>query len=150
MRPAPPLSLTCSGHGAWCQARTVLAALATATLVAWGSSHLGFTALGVACAAATAALGAAFGARRAIQPRSELLVWDGALWQLDGAAGELDLMLDAGALLLLRHRPAAAPARWWAVSAREAGPAFHALRAAVHAPAPTARRHARAVHRLSA
>ena len=60
---------------------------------------------------------------------------DGQRWQTDGTPGALSVMIDAGAFLLLRLRPEGQRegSRWIAVTAREAGPAMHALRAAAYA-----------------
>ena len=66
------------------------------------------------------------------------LAWDGQRWTAAGVPGALGVMIDIGAGLLLRLRPDERhlPACWIAVSARDAGPALHALRAAVNARVP--------------
>jgi hypothetical protein len=61
------------------------------------------------------------------------LVWDGQRWMSDGVPGRLDVMLDVGSALLLRLRPdSGRQPRWLAVTAAEAGPAWHGLRVAAY------------------
>lgn len=59
------------------------------------------------------------------------------LWQLDGRAGTLDCIADAGDWMLLRHRAATGGSRRWLALARRDQPAqWHRLRCAVHAGLP--------------
>ncbi|MDP1533177.1 MAG: hypothetical protein Q8L92_06290, partial [Rubrivivax sp.] len=113
MRPAPPLSLHCSGRGAWRQLRVALLALAAAVPAGWAALHLeatGPVALLAAAIAAAVAIGAGL---RAIRPEPVLLAWDGSHWNVDGQPAALDLMLDLGAGLLLRLRPASGGRALW-------------------------------------
>ena len=134
MRQAPPVGVTCSGGGAWRWAQAALAGLAAAAFITWVLLWLG---LGPAPAALAACVGAAVaaGAMAAWQaPKPASLRWDGAQWSVDGDAGEVVTMLDLGGWMLLRWRAPAA-ARWLALSAAEAGGAWHGLRAALYSSA---------------
>ena len=130
MRAAPPVSVRCSGGLPWRVLNTGLPALAAAALAAWA---LGHAELPVAWALGVLPLAAAgawpLTARTAVDLR-----WDGQCWTADGVPGALDVMIDAGAGLLLRLRPEApASPLWIAVTAGEAAGAMHALRAAAYA-----------------
>jgi hypothetical protein len=94
---------------------------------------------------ASLALGAA-AAMRWI--RSGHLRWDGEVWRLaDGASGSAEespgsvaVALDGGHWMLLRFRAAPAGSgrrvRWLALSRRDVGGQWHALRCAVYSPRP--------------
>ena len=85
-------------------------------------------------AAFAAALAAAL-AWRCLPRRLLALEWDGQRWTVEGAEGPVEVTMDLGRWLLLRQRlPGRRRPRWLAVSAREAGPAMHGLRAALYAP----------------
>ena len=133
MRAAPAVSVRCTGGPLWRAWCALLPALALAALVAWVSGHLGQPQLGaVAGLAIGAALALGLWRRQSHAPAQ--LVWDGQQWAADGVAGALAVMLDLGPWMLLRLEIAERPAtRWLPVSAREAGPAWHLLRAAVFA-----------------
>ncbi len=119
----------------WRALRVGLLALAAAALAAWGLGHAGWPAAWAAVVPVVAAL-AAWPLVRTVPVN---LAWDGQRWTADAVPGRLDVMIDAGGALLLRLRPDARrlPSRWIAVTAREAGPALHALRAAAYARAPS-------------
>ena len=74
--------------------------------------------------------------------RGGRLRWDGEVWRLDGAeqAGTLAVALDGGHWMLLRLRSIEGPAwrrvRWLALSRRDLGGQWHALRCAVYSPRP--------------
>jgi hypothetical protein len=118
----------------WRALRVGLLAAAAAALAAWSLGHAGWPVAWALVVPVVAAL-AAWPLVRAV-PVS--LAWDGQRWTADAVAGRLDVMIDTGAALLLRLRPDARrlTSRWIAVTAREAGPALHALRAAAYARAP--------------
>jgi hypothetical protein len=133
VRQASPVRLRCDGGGAWRAAQTLVAAAAGAALAAWSGLHAGL-APAVAGSSAFAAAGvAAAVAWYLARPRPADLQWDGQRWSLDGAVGQVDVMIDLGAWMLLRFRPAAGAARW--LSVPEAGPARHGLRAALYSRA---------------
>ena len=136
MRTAPPVSVRCSGGVAWRALRVGLPALAAGALAAGVLGHAGWSTVPALAVMAVAALVA----WPLTRPLPVALAWDGQRWTADGVPGVLDVMIDLGAGLLLRLRPAErrmAP-RWMAVTASEAGPAMHALRAAAYARAPGA------------
>jgi hypothetical protein len=132
MRAAPPVSLRCSGGWWWRGLQTFLPALAAAVFGVWALQWLQQP---PAWAAVFALVVAAVSWRLAAT-RPLDLVWDGQRWTADGVPGRLDVMLDVDGALLLRLRPeAGGPPRWMAVTAAEAGPAWHGLRvAAYHRP----------------
>ena len=133
MRSAPPVSVRCAGGVAWRGVQTLLPALAAGVFAAW----LLLMNAQSAMPAFAVALAVGLVAWRFSAPRQVVLAWDGQCWTSDGKACGLEVMLDLAGWLLLRLRPEARGAtRWIACTAREAGPAWHALRAAVYALAP--------------
>ena len=133
MRTAPPVSVRCTGGRVWQAVQAGLPALAAAALAAWG---LGMAERPLWPAALAAGL-AALVAWRFAPMRPLALEWNGQRWSVEGTEGPVEVMMDLGPWLLLRQRPHGRP-RWLAVSAREAGPAMHGLRAALYAPPPVA------------
>jgi len=135
---APAVSVQGKGGSAWRLLQAGLPALAAAAVIAWG---LGHGQLPLWPAWATFAVMAVV-AWHVLRPRTVNLSWDGQVWQADGQAGSVEVMIDLGSWLLLRLRPVAPPSVktsasvWMPLSASEAGPALHALRAAVYCPAP--------------
>ncbi len=88
-----------------------------------------------------AALAVAAMAWQRTRPNACDLTWDGQRWSADGATGRVAVMMDLGPWLLLRWWPDSGvnkSARWLAVSGREAGASWHALRAALYSRAPPA------------
>ena len=130
MRAAPAVSVQAGRSPGWRTVQTALAAWAATALAAWVLGHLQqpfWPALTLV------PLAAAWAWRAGRQP-PVALVWDGQSWSADGQTGVLEVMIDLGAWLLLRLRSAEAGrrTRWIPVSRADAGPAFHALRAAVY------------------
>ena len=133
MRAAPAVSVRGTGGPLWRAWCAFLPALALAALVAWGLGHLGRPELG---ALAGLALGAALamGLWKRQSRTPALLAWDGQHWSADGVVGTLAVMLDLGPWMLLRLQGTEpVTSRWLPISAREAGPAWHLLRAAAFA-----------------
>jgi hypothetical protein len=144
VRQAPPVSVTCSGGVAWRAAQTTLAALAGAVVVAWAALHFGVVPSAAVLVAGAGALLCGGIGWLAGRPRTALLAWNGAAWTVDGAAGDVVVMLDLDGWLLLRWRDGGNRPRWLPVSDADAGAARHALRTALYAaagapPAPAAR-----------
>jgi len=131
VRTAPPVSVRCSGGAAWPALRAGLPALAAGAVVAWAFGHAGWP----TAPALAVVLLVALWAWPLARPAALALVWDGQCWRADGAPGALGVTIDAGAFLLSRLQPEGRreASRWIAVTAREAGPAMHALRAAAYA-----------------
>jgi hypothetical protein len=133
MRAAPAVTVHGTGGWPWRGLRTALPAASAGVLAYWllqRAEHEGWPAIVVAVGVALAAWWRA-------RPRAVALVWDGQRWTADGAAGALQVMIDIGPVLLLRLLPERGAARWIAVTATEAGPAWHGLRAAVYSrPTP--------------
>jgi hypothetical protein len=137
MQAAPPVAVVCDGGAAWRAVQVLLQALAAASLAAWVAGHAGAFGPLQAVVAAAAAVLAGGRAWRAAAPQPRLLNWDGEHWRLGpaGDPGQVDVMIDLGRWLLLRHAVVAASrtAHWLPVSAAAAGPAWHGLRIALHA-----------------
>jgi hypothetical protein len=140
MNGAPPVALVCEGGAVWRGVRAGLPALAAAAFVAWIAGHAGLGLPGQAIAALAAALPAAALAWRAAAPQPRALAWDGEQWRLGPAdeAGRVDVMIDLGGWLLLRHtgHGVGAVPVWLAVSGSVVGAALHGLRLALQARVP--------------
>ena len=137
MRAAPAVTVRCDGGRVWYALHMTLPALSAAALLGWGlllADSGGVWALAVSLLAAVVVGRLA----RRWRSRAVLLQWDGQRWSADGQPGRLQLMMDLGFLLVLRLHLDAGGERWLAVGATEAGPAWQALRAAVHARPPRA------------
>ena len=109
-----------------------LPALAAGVAAAWVLRHVEASVAPAAMVAAAVLLLA----WRLSRPRERLLQWDGQRWTVDGVPGRLQLMVDLGRFLLLRLHPEQGRGPWLAVTAAEAGAAWHALRAAVYSRPP--------------
>jgi hypothetical protein len=142
MHGAPPVALVCEGGAVWRGVRAGLPALAAAAFAAWVAGHAGLGLPGQALVALVAAVPAATLAWRAAAPQPRALAWDGEHWRLGPAdqPGRVDVMIDLGGWLLLRHTGdgANAAVTWLAVSGSSAGAALHGLRLALQARAPAA------------
>jgi len=139
MRAAPAVQATLGPDRGWAAFTRGLAALALAGLAAWAVQALGAPGWVMTLAAAPAALlGGLVGQRLMAAPRGALR-WDGAAWswQAQGApvaqTGAVVVMIDLGPWVLLRFVPAGAAAVWLPVAQSACGPAWRALRAALHA-----------------
>jgi len=129
VRHAPPVSVLCQGRG-WRAAQTAVFALSAGAFALWGAQHLWEPAgAAVWVAALCVGLTAALAWRVLVVPPIELR-WDGQQWHAGGDAVEMNLMLLSSRMALLRLRTATR-CTWLAVSAGEAGPAWHALRVAL-------------------
>lgn len=154
MRTAPPFELDVTAPRAQRVALAAIGALSAMALCAWAWSHIDAAAgpagrgllpwLGVSGGAAV--LGACTGWAAAGQPPGTL-GWQQGQWTLrrpalDPCVGTARARLDAGSWMLLRFDPddGGAPS-WIGVSARAAGPAWHALRATLFAPGAPERAH---------
>jgi len=133
MRPAPAVAVRCGGGAGWRGLQALLFALAAGAFSAFILLHVELPAW-PALLSALAAGGLAW--RLALEAPHELR-WDGQTWAIDTTPGQLAVMLDLGPALLLRLRPAArGRARWLSVTRREAGAAWHPLRAALYSRPP--------------
>jgi len=111
-------------------------ALSAGAFALWGAQHL-WEPAGAAVWVATLCVGltAALAWRVLAVPAIELR-WDGQQWHAGGDAIEMNLMLLSSRIALVRLRTATR-VTWLAVTAGEAGPAWHALRVALLARPPT-------------
>jgi hypothetical protein len=133
MHAAPPVAVRCTAGWPWRGVQTALPALAAAVSVFWGLSTWANGTSELLRWGVSLAMGlivAILAWRRSARP-AQTLHWDGRRWALDGQPGELQLMIDLGRGLLLRH----AGKRWLLATASDAGTAWHPLRVAVLARA---------------
>ncbi len=138
MRAAPAVAVRCSGGRWWLALQTGLPALAAAAFVAWALLLAGAASGWALAGSLLAGSLAGWSAFLFWRPTVSLLQWDGQCWMLAGEPGRLQLMMDAGFLLVLSLHAERGGQRWLAASAAEAGPAWHALRAAVYSRPPRA------------
>ena len=144
MKHAPPTQLHCTTDPGWRWARTLVLAAAVASVLAWLLAWAGQDGIVQATAASLAALVAGALAWRLMERDALVVAWDGQRWTLSGQPGELTVMLDTGRWCLLRFTADGGGVRWWGVSARAAGTAWHLFRVAAHARrtlSPTGRAH---------
>jgi hypothetical protein len=147
MRTAPPVNVSCTGGFTWRGVQSSVPAGAAAAVAAWAAGHRGWAdeiAAGVAllCAAVVGAM-----AWWRAAPISVVLQWDGQQWTADGSTVHVHVMMGLPRWLLLRLRSRdgdgdgdgdGSLVRWLAVSASDAGPAWHGLRVALFAHQPQA------------
>jgi hypothetical protein len=131
MQAAPPVVVRCTARWTWRAFQAVLPALAAGVFVFWGvSTWAAETALLLRIALlllAAVSVGLIAWWRSAHAART--LDWDGQRWALDGQPGDLQLMIDLGSAMLLRH----GGKHWLMASRTDAGTGWHALRVAVFA-----------------
>ena len=139
------MSVGCTGGLLWRGLLWLLPAVAATAFVYWAGLRAGVTSAWLLPVALSAGAVAALAASRSL-PAGQQLGWDGAQWTCDGNAVHPQVLIDIGPWLLIRLWPgpgvsSAAPiaaalhARnraWLAVSVGDAGPAWHALRAALY------------------
>ena len=136
MRQARAVSVRCPGRGPWLLVQAGLFALAATVAAAWVLAWWAPSA--VPLALAFGAGGAAWGLRAGHRPDA-LLQWTGSAWRFgDEPMRAAEVMLDLGAAVLLRLRPASAKRRaeWVLVTAAQAGAEFRPLCAALHGGRP--------------
>ncbi len=151
MRAAPAIQVTLSHFGVWRAGVWGLAAAAALVLAVWAGSQPAASSAGLYVVVALAiALVLALGGWLARVPVTTLR-WDGQAWWMSAATGpsgagparrgELRVMFDLGAWMLLRFRPDDADwsprvAAWLPVQRRGLEADWHGLRCAVHVPRP--------------
>jgi hypothetical protein len=155
LRAPPPVSVQCVAGPVWRALWWCLPALALGVGALWLLLHAKVSPwLALACLVLFLATGLALLWFKRGNPVSVTLAWDGQQWWCQGVAVSPQVMLDAGAWLLLRLRPGtgahsqanpapvaaeqhAAPPRfprWLSLAAGQAGPAMHLFRVAVYNP----------------
>ena len=132
MRAPPAVAVRCTGGWPWRLLNIALPTLAAGVVATWVLLQLDAP----AAPAAIGAVAVLLLAWRLSRPRQRVLQWDGQRWTVDGVPGRLQLMVDLGAFMLLRLRPEQGRGPWTAVTAAEAGAAWHGLRAAVYSRPP--------------
>jgi hypothetical protein len=139
MRAAPAVQATLSPDRGWLACARGLAALALAGLAAWAAQGLGGPGWATALAAAGAALAGLLAGARLVGAHTGTLRWDGAAWSWQplGAAqplaGRIEVMIDLGPWMLLRLQSVEAGTLWLPLAQSACGPAWRALRSALHA-----------------
>ena len=142
MHAAPAVSVRSSGDGLWRLFGVLMPAVAGSTLGAWALAHAQLPVWPALFLIPMTSLPL----WRLVKPQPFEFRWDGQRWLALGTGtldeeGSVDVMLDLGPWLLVRWRPVAAGhrRRWVSLSAAQALPDLHALRAAVYCrrPEPT-------------
>jgi hypothetical protein len=136
MRSAPPVSVQCTGGRLWRVVQTLLPALAAAALVAWVAGHAAWPVDKTSWAALLFSLCVASLAWRVAVPTQTTLAWRHPAWTANGSVVQVTVTMDLATWVLLRLKPNVAgevTPRWLAVSASDAGPAWHGLRVALYA-----------------
>ncbi len=137
MQAAPAVAVKSGGGWQWRLVNSALPALAAAALAMLALQHAEQS---VWPAAMAAALVFGFAWWQA-KPKPLALNWDGQRWTADDVPGDMAVMVDLGLAMLLRMRLQGGAVRWLAITATDAGSAWHGLRAAAYARPPgTARR----------
>jgi hypothetical protein len=146
MRVAPSVQASSCSAGPWLSIQLALYALSASVAVWWAGAQLIGGSAWLASGSLVLGLAAALLARRALSAPAWRLGWDGGSWQLqapgsEARMGNVVLMLDLGAWMLVRFSAQAAawPWRgvvWLPLSRRSAAGAWPALRVALHAPQP--------------
>ena len=134
MHPASAVSVRCLGRGPWLGAQAGVWACAAAAVVAWGVSWAGSPSAALPLALIAGTVAGVLVWRRLPQAEGELQ-WTGASWRFDGdTLAGVELMIDLGAAVLLRLRPASGTRRdrWVLVTAGVAEPDYRPLCAALH------------------
>jgi hypothetical protein len=141
MRRAPAVNVTASNAGVWRWFQVLLLAASAGAGAAWAALHLGLTPLfALGWAGGSTAVMAVL-AWHCLRSQPVHLRWTGASWEMSTGSGggfidlrSAEVAVDAGALLVLRLRPASgSAAAWIAVTRTEAGPDFRALCVALYA-----------------
>jgi hypothetical protein len=136
MRAAPAVRVVVPPSGAWRWFGAAVPAAAVGSLCTWAVQRAQVDAPWIWASVASAVAGAL--AWRFARIDSGALAWDGAEWTFRDQPGDVQVMLDFDAWLLLRFDARGAPgSAWLALGERAAGPsAWHALRAAVYSRRP--------------
>ncbi len=146
MHAAPPVRMALAQDQAWRVFVSLCAVTAAANTAAWAALHWQASAevagiVAISTAVATGATAWLLTCRG--DAVRGVLAWDGATWRwsqgsLAPRAGEVRVMLDLGAWLLLRFSPEPPTRRafWLPLSRADAGPHWSAWRAALYARRP--------------
>jgi hypothetical protein len=144
MRAASAFQISLQRFGAWRVGVGLLAGLGTLTVVAWLGGREPPAERALLIGGLLAALGLVLLGISLARVAPTTLRWDGIAWHLGSPSGkplvgELAVMIDLGAWMLLRFRPEArGPVRaaWLPVQRRGIELQWHALRCALYSPRP--------------
>jgi hypothetical protein len=135
MRAAPPVLVPVDAAGA-AACVSAVSGLAATGCAAWAWGLAQWPGAWAAAGVAASLVGAA--SWRRLRGAGGRLAWDGGTWHWRGDTGDLRLMIDADAWMLLVFSPASGGRPCWlAASARGSAAAWHGLRAAVYCRAST-------------
>ena len=131
---APQVRVEVGPDRGWRLLAALLGGAAVAALAGWALPPVAST----AAVATLAALLGALAMPRLLPPATGLLQWDGGGWRWRDVDGDVAVQADLGVWVLLRFDATATTQRprraWIALAATSAGPDWHALRLALHAP----------------
>lgn len=140
MRASPACQVVLKRFGVWRAAVTGLALLSVACIVSWLATRGSPITPGLVGSVIAATVGTIFLLRSLLRMPQRQLRWDGQVWHLATVPGELAVVVDLGAWMLLRFAPAdstrATRAVWLPVQRRGLEAQWHALRCAVYSPRP--------------
>ena len=148
MRASPPVDVALTRFGVWHAVMALVGAASVASTLAWWLAHETPTAAAVMVPCALAVCAAVALAASLMRSPPLRLRWDGSAWHVGGigphaapaVAGEVAVVADFGAWMLLRFSPTAgqarAVARWVPLQRAGLEGPWHALRCAVYSPRP--------------
>jgi len=139
MRASPACQVSLRRFGAWRIAVIALTVAGAAAMAGWLVGRDPPAPAGLLMLVSAAAL-PLFGCAVSLwRVPAHSLRWDGQVWQLDTAPGEVSVTIDLGPWMLLRFSPEGQRrGHWLPVQRRGLEAQWHALRCAVYSPRPRA------------
>ncbi len=139
MRASPACQVSLRRFGAWRIAVIALSVAGLAAMAGWLVGRDPQASAGLSMLIAAAALPMLGCAVSLWRVPAQSLRWDGQVWQLDAAPGELRVAIDLGPWMLLRFSPEGQRrSHWLPVQRLGLEAQWHALRCAVYSPRPRA------------
>ena len=135
MRASPACQVSLRRFGVWLAAVFALTAEGAAAMAAWLASRQTPISIELMMFAGLTLLVSFALAVSLWRVPAQSLRWDGKVWHLDTAPGELKVAVDLGPWMLLLFTPQApGRASWLPVQRRGLEVQWHALRCAIHSP----------------
>ena len=135
MRASPACQFSLRRFGAWRIAVFALTGAGAAGMAGWLVGRDPPASVGLLMLVAAAALPMLGCAVSLWRVPAQSLRWDGQVWQLDAASGELSVAIDLGPWVLLRFSPEGQRrGQWLPVQCLGLEAQWHALRCAVYSP----------------
>ena len=139
MRASPPCQVSLRRFGVWRAAVVALALAGAAVVAGWLVGRESPASIELMMLVAMAALLMFALATSLWRVPAQSLRWDGQVWLLDVAPGQLKVAIDLGPWMLLYFVPETeGRMRWLPVQRRGLEAQWHALRCAVYSPRPLA------------